>query len=61
MSTKLNFDKQFNEEAPSQGKVKLTDLLHRLNKEKKIEKQRNLTLGIAAVSVVTVFGIILTI
>ena len=44
-----------------QGKVKVTDLLNRLNEEKKIEKRRNLALGVAAVSAVTVFGIILTI
>lgn len=45
----------------SQAKVKVTDLLARMNKEKKIEKKRNLALGIAAISAVTVFGIILTI
>ena len=45
----------------SQSKVKVTDLLSRLNEEKKIEKKRNLALGVAAVSAVTVFGIILTI
>ena len=45
----------------SQGKVKVTDLLTRLNDEKKIEKKRNIALGVAAVSAVTVFGIILTI
>ena len=45
----------------SQGKVKVTDLLSRLNQERKIEKKRNLALGVAAVSAVTVFGIILTI
>ena len=45
----------------SQNKVKVTDLLTRLNKEKKIEKKRNLALGVAAVSAVAVFGIILTI
>ena len=44
-----------------QGRVKVTDLLSRLNEEKKIEKKRNLALGVAAVSAVTVFGIILTI
>ena len=43
------------------SRVKVTDLLSRLNEEKKIEKKRNLALGIAAVSAVTVFGIILTI
>ena len=45
----------------SQGRVKVTDLLSRINEEKKIEKKRNLALGVAAVSAVTVFGIILTI
>ena len=45
----------------AQGRVKVTDLLSRLNEEKKIEKKRNLALGVAAVSAVTVFGIILTI
>ena len=45
----------------SQGKVKVTDLIFRMQEEKKIEKKRNLALGVAAVSAVTVFGIILTI
>ena len=45
----------------SPNKVKVTDLLSRLNDEKRIEKKRNLALGVAAVSAVTVFGIILTI
>jgi hypothetical protein len=45
----------------SHGKVKVTDLLSRLNEEKRVEKNRNLALGVAAVSAVTVFGIILTI
>tara|TARA_E500000075_G_scaffold107253_1_gene100149 strand:+ start:396 stop:581 length:186 start_codon:yes stop_codon:yes gene_type:complete len=45
----------------SSNKVKVTDLLSRLNEEKRIEKKRNLALGVAAVSAVTVFGIILTI
>ena len=45
----------------SNSKVKVTDLLSRLNEQKKIEKKRNLALGVAAVSAVTVFGIILTI
>ncbi len=60
MSTQYNFDNN-NSEYNSQGKVKVTDLLNRLNEEKKIEKKRNLALGVAAVSAVTVFGIILTI
>ena len=45
----------------SSNKVKVTDLLSRLNEEKRIEKKRNLALGVAAVSAVTVLGIILTI
>ena len=60
MSTQYNLDNN-NSEYNSQSKVKVTDLLSRLNKEKKIEKKRNLALGVAAVSAVTVFGIILTI
>ena len=43
------------------GKVKVTDLMYRLNQERKIEKKRNLALSVAAISAVTVFGIILTI
>ena len=61
MSTHLNFQDKKQEILKSQGKVKVTDLLSRLNEEKKIEKKRNLALGVAAVSAVTVFGIILTI
>ena len=61
MSTQFNFQNNHSEINNSQGKVKVTDLLSRLNEEKKIEKKRNLALGVAAVSAVTVFGIILTI
>ena len=61
MSFNLNAQESSNEFSKSQGKVKVTDLLSRLNQEKKIEKKRNLALGVAAVSAVTVFGIILTI
>ena len=60
MSSHSHFNDNSNVSA-SQGKVKVTDLLSRLNEEKKIEKKRNLALGVAAVSAVTVFGIILTI
>jgi|TARA_B100001094_G_C17822363_1_gene619140 hypothetical protein len=59
MSTEFNY--QSRPEQSIQGKVKVTDLISRLNEEKKIEKKRNLALGVAAVSAVTVFGIILTI
>ena len=61
MSTQFNLENSNSEYSNSHGKVKVTDLLNRLNEEKKIEKKRNLALGVAAVSAVTVFGIILTI
>ena len=61
MSMRLNLQENNNEILKSHGKVRVTDLLSRLNEEKKIEKKRNLALGVAAVSAVTVFGIILTI
>ncbi len=60
MSKQLNIHNIHSEINNSQGKVKVTDLLSRLNQEKKIEKKRNLALSVAAVSAVTVFGIILT-
>ena len=43
-----------------ENKVKLTDLLSRLNQEKKKERNSNIALSVAAVSEVTVFGIILS-
>ena len=61
MSSSINTENNQIEVHNSQTKVKVTDLLSRLNEEKRIEKKRNLALGVAAVSAVTVFGIILTI
>ena len=61
MSSHLNTNRCNQEISNSQGRVRVTDLLSRLNEEKKIEKKRNVALGVAAVSAVTVFGIILTI
>jgi len=61
MSTQFNLNKNHIETNNIDGKVRVTDLLFRLNEEKKIEKKRNLALGVAAVSAVTVIGIILTI
>ena len=60
MSTQHQFN-HHSELGKTQARLKVTDLLSRLNEEKKIEKKRNLALGVAAVSAVTVFGIILTI
>ena len=59
MSSQYKFENNV-EEMREQSKVKLTDLLSRINEEKKIERNRNLALSVAAVSAVTVFGIILT-
>jgi len=61
MSTQFNLNKHQIETNNVEGKVRVTDLLSRMNEERKIEKKRNLALGVAAVSAVTVFGIILTI
>ena len=59
MSSQYKLENQA-EEISSQSKVKLTDLLSRINEEKKLERNRNLAQSVAAVSAVTVFGIILT-
>ncbi|MDB4339848.1 hypothetical protein OAA01_00905 [Pelagibacteraceae bacterium] len=60
MSSNFNYEQNL-DRSYSQSKVRVTDLISRMNEEKKIEKNRNLALGIAAVSAVTVFGIILSI
>ena len=59
MSSQYNFEDHA-QDLKQQSKVKLTDLLSRINEEKKIERNRNVALSVAAVSAVTVFGIILT-
>ena len=41
-------------------KVNLNDLMARMNESKKQEKKSNILLSAAAISAVTVFGIILT-
>ncbi len=61
MSTQFHLQNNEVKFSNSNNKVKVTDLLSRINEEKKVEKKRNLALGVAAVSAVTVFGIILTI
>jgi len=48
------------EEISTTSKVKLTDLLSRLNQEKKRERNSNIAISVAAISAVTVFGIILS-
>ena len=59
MSSQYKYENNV-EEMRQQSKVKLTDLLSRINEEKKVERNRNLALSVAAVSAVTVFGIILS-
>ena len=59
MSAEFNYNSE--NKNIDHGRVKVTDLMYRLNQERKIEKKRNLALSVAAISAVTVFGIILTI
>ena len=61
MSSQYNYEKfPEKQELNPHSKVKLTDLLNKIKEEKKIERNRNLALSIAALSAVTVFGIMLT-
>lgn len=61
MSSDLKFENHIlPEENTAKGKVRLTDLLSRLNEEKKKERNSNIALSVAAISAVTVFGIILS-
>jgi len=48
------------EESLDKTKVNVTNLVSRLNEEKKKERNSNIALSVAAVSAVTVFGIILS-
>ena len=57
---KLNFIESNTSFGPPERKTNLNDLVARLKKEKKEERKNNLILSAAAVSAVTVFGIILT-
>jgi hypothetical protein len=61
MSSELKFENhKIPEEKSPVNKVKLTDLLSRMNAEKKKERNSNIALTVAAASAVTVFGIILS-
>ena len=61
MSSEIKFENHnLPEENSVKSTVKLTDLLSRLNEEKKKERNSNIALSVAAVSAVTVFGIILS-
>ena len=61
MSSEIKYRRQDDQASYEiESKVKLTDLLSRLNQEKKRERNSNIALSVAAVSAVTVFGIILS-
>ena len=60
MSSKLKFKEySITEENTEETKVNVNSLVSRLNQEKKKERNSNIALSVAAVSAVTVFGIIL--
>ena len=62
MSSEIKFENHnLPEENSVKSTVKLTDLLSRLNEEKKKERNSNIALSVAAVSAIAVFGIILSI
>ena len=61
MSSEVKFKKHIiQEENFEKSKVNVTNLVYRLNEEKKKERKNNIALSVAAVSAVTVFGIILS-
>ena len=62
MSSEIKFKKHnFPEENLNNSrKVNVTNLVSRLNDERKKERNSNIALSVAAVSAVTVFGIILS-
>ena len=62
MSSHIKFEShKLPDENQKKGRVKLTDLVSRLNEEKKREKNSNIALSVAAISAMAVFGIILSI
>ena len=61
MSSEVKFKEHtIPEENLNKGKVNVTNLVNRLNQEKKKERNSNIALSVAAVSAATVFGIILS-
>ena len=62
MSSEVKFKEHSAPEVNSEisKKVNVTNLVSRLNQEKKKERNSNIALSVAAVSAVTVFGIILS-
>ena len=62
MSSEIKFESHNLPESNSESRkiVKLTDLVARMNEEKKKERNSNIALSVAAISAVSVFGIILS-
>ena len=62
MSSHIDSKEKFQNSEVDRGprKVNVNDLVERLNLEKSKEKKRNVVISAAAISAVTVFGIILT-
>jgi len=60
MSKEVRFNNQEYAERDFEQKVNLNKLMFRLNEQKKQERNSNIALSVAAVSAVTVFGIILS-
>ena len=61
MSSEIKFEEHnVPRENITNGRVKVTDLISRLNEVKKKERKSNLVLSVAAISAVTAFGIILS-
>ncbi len=59
-SSKKNFVEDIVVPSSRSTKVNLTDLVHRLKQEKRIERKNNILISVVAVSAVAVLGIILT-
>ena len=61
MSSEVKFKEHITPDENLQGrKVDVTNLVNRLNEEKRKERNSNIALSVAAVSAATVFGIILS-
>lgn len=62
MSSEIKFESHNLPKSNSESRkvVKLTDLVARMNEEKKKERNSNIALSVAAISAVSVFGIILS-
>ena len=62
MSSHIKFENhKLPDDDQKKGRVKLTDLVSRMNEDRKKERISNIFLSVAAISAVAVFGIILSI